>query len=363
MSARAPAAAGPLAELEAALGPLPGGPAWDAWRAGALARLQALGLPTARDDAWRYSNLRLLERRALAPVGAQPLSTGPLAALPALPGARLVFVDGRYCEALSSTALPAGVAFAPLAGALAALAPGDFGERLAAPRDAVDERLRLLNGALFCDGARLGFAPGCAPAEPVSIVHLAGGGASYPRVVLDLGPGARATVIEFHLAADGSESLSCACADVALGAGAALEHLAVQLGTPHSVLLADARVAAGRDARYQHRLLAQGGQLARLDLRVALAERGASAELAGLLLADGASRVDVRTLVEHCAPRTTSAQLYRGVCGGRGRGSYDGKVIVHAGAAGADSRQSARGLLLSPQAAFDVRPQLEINAD
>ena len=59
----------------------------------------------------------------------------------------------------------------------------------------------------------------------------------------------------------------------------------------------------------------------------------------------------------------TSDQLYRGVAGGRGRGSYDGKVIVRAGAAKTSSRQSSRNLLLGADAAIDTRPQLEINAD
>ena len=52
-----------------------------------------------------------------------------------------------------------------------------------------------------------------------------------------------------------------------------------------------------------------------------------------------------------------------GSAAGRGRGSYDGKVIVHKGAMKTDSRQSSRNLLLSREAEIDTRPQLEINAD
>ncbi|MCX7059004.1 MAG: SufD family Fe-S cluster assembly protein [Proteobacteria bacterium] len=71
----------------------------------------------------------------------------------------------------------------------------------------------------------------------------------------------------------------------------------------------------------------------------------------------------IRTLLDHRVSHGTSDQLYRGVAGGRGRGSYDGKVIVRAGAAKTSSRQSSRNLLLSKEASIDTRPQLEINAD
>jgi len=42
---------------------------------------------------------------------------------------------------------------------------------------------------------------------------------------------------------------------------------------------------------------------------------------------------------------------------------FNSKVIVKAGAVHAESQQSCRGLLLSPTAEIDTRPQLEIHAD
>ena len=42
---------------------------------------------------------------------------------------------------------------------------------------------------------------------------------------------------------------------------------------------------------------------------------------------------------------------------------FNSKVVVDAGASHADSQQSCRGLLLSPTAEIDSRPQLEIHAD
>ncbi|MFB3129304.1 MAG: Fe-S cluster assembly protein SufD, partial [Lysobacteraceae bacterium] len=67
------------------------------------------GLPAARNEAWKYTSLRQLERRAFA---AAPLQGPALdaALLEDIPAPRLVFVNGRLDAALSDVqSLPAGV--------------------------------------------------------------------------------------------------------------------------------------------------------------------------------------------------------------------------------------------------------------
>jgi Fe-S cluster assembly protein SufD len=63
------------------------------------------------------------------------------------------------------------------------------------------------------------------------------------------------------------------------------------------------------------------------------------------------------------APDTRSDEAFRGVIGRRGRGVFNGKVVVHPGARGIDARQSNDNLLLSDQAEIDTKPELEIYSD
>jgi len=356
MSAR-PDATAALARLATCLPGLPGGPAWLAWRRAALAALTSAGLPTPRDDAWKYTNLRLLERRELAPAAPRPLPTSALDALPAPTGPRLVFVDGRLHAGLSATALPDGVA----------LAVADPANPPPATRDdagiAVEDRIRTLNAVLGGGTVRIAVARGRAPGQALEVVHVATGGGAYPHVALDLAAGASLDLLEYQLGPAQGDALIASVTDAALAAGARLTHTTIQLSGDRTVLLDDVRVTVAADARYEHRLVALGGQVTRLDLAVALLGPGAEAHLAGLLFADGSREQHVRTLIDHRAPHGTSEQVYRGVAAGRGRGSYDGKVVVREGAAKTSSRQSSRNLLLSKEAAIDTRPQLEINAD
>lgn len=357
MSAR-PEPTPPLARLLPLLPRLPGSAAWQQWRGATLSQLVADGLPTPRDDAWKYTNLRLLERRDLSPATPRPLPADALQALPEAQGPRLVYVDGRFHAALSDAALSDGVTRASYAGLLDGPPPPAVAGPLAA-----DQRIRQLNACMAVDGALLAVAAGATPARPLELVHLHTGGGAYPRTRLELGEHASLSLIEYQLGLGTGDAFVAAATDVVLAAGARLTHTTVQLAGERTVLVDDGHVSVGRDAHYRHRLVALGGQLARFDLRVDLDGTGAQADLCGLLFADGVREQHIRTLVDHRQPHGTSDQLYRGVAGGRGRGSYDGKVIVRAGAAKTSSRQSSRNLLLGADAAIDTRPQLEINAD
>ena len=73
--------------------------------------------------------------------------------------------------------------------------------------------------------------------------------------------------------------------------------------------------------------------------------------------------MDCVNIVTHAARDTRSRQTARAIASDSSRVIFNSKVIVNAGAKGADSKQSCRGLLLSPSAEIDTRPQLEIHAD
>ena len=94
-------------------------------RKSAFARFAALGLPTVQDEDWRFTNVAPLaglpfrpilsrEHRGLTPAGIANFF------VPALPGRRLVFVDGHFAAPLSSLGTKvAGVKVINLAQAVA----------------------------------------------------------------------------------------------------------------------------------------------------------------------------------------------------------------------------------------------------
>ncbi len=309
----------------------------------ALERLVSLGLPTPRDDAFRYANLRSLERRDLLPAAFAPLALPE--ELP-LGEYRLVLCNGQIDPSRSH--LPDGVTMTRQAG----LVPG---------ADTSSEgRLRLLNGALACERTDITVTRGVN--ARLDLVIVGGSGGAYPQIAVRVEQGAHLTLTEHLCSDEAAESVSSIVIDADIAHAATLDHTLLQIAGARSIVLCDVRAELAADARYHHRLAALGGQLFRLDLSVGLNGPGAEASLAGLFMADGTREQHLRTVVRHRAPNGSSQQTYRGVANGRGRGSFDGKVVVDAHANGTNSVQSSRNLLLGTEASIETRPQLEINA-
>jgi Fe-S cluster assembly protein SufD len=346
--------------IEAAAAAAAEGPDWllDRRRAG-LAAFDAAGFPGRRDEDWKYTDLKLVTRRSFAVDGTAAF-TAP--GIDGLDCPALVFTNGR----LSATyGLPEGAAVLSLARALAADHPA-CRELLGKLADPARHRFAGLATALFADGVLLDLPADLVLDAPIRLVFLAGGVAepalACPRVLIRAGANSRATVIE-HYAPAGGEALSLAVTEISLAPGAYIEHYRLQDEAGEAFHLGVLAARIDRDATLVSHNLSVGARIARLDLDVELAGPGARVDMNGLYVVRDRQHVDSHTRVDHAVPRTTSAELYRGVLAGKSRAVFNGKAIVHPGAAGTDASQSNANLLLSPHAEVDTKPELEIYAD
>ena len=368
----APLTARIIEEYASASRALPSSGAAAARRRSAIAALAATGLPTSRDENWKYANLRPLERQRFIPAAAAQPLPAPQGLPAALAGyARYVFVDGSFAPAVSATLTSTPAALTLLAGSDAAartnvaeapeLMPG-----LPLAR-AGDERFALLTEAFATDGLAIR-APAATP-EPVRLELLfvasadAQAGASYPRVELRLDAGARVVLIERHLSATGEASFVTSAVSVDLAAGASLQHYRLQELNPRSILFDTLSADLAQDATYRLHGISTGAQAARSTLTVRLGGERSDLTLAVVALGDRQQVQDTFALVEHAAPRARTRQTFRGISAGRARVAFNGKIVVAEGAPGTDSQQSLRGLLAGPEAEIDLRPQLEIYTD
>jgi Fe-S cluster assembly protein SufD len=229
-----------------------------------------------------------------------------------------------------------------------------------------------LNEAFARDAAVLRAAAGGKDRAQLELLFVASGdaarGASYPRVELELEPGAQAVLVERHVSAaqsSGSSDASFVNASVALdiGRGAYLQHYRLQQLAAKAVWLDTLSAVLAQDAVYRLHSVASGALAARSTMQVLLAGERADVLLAMASLADRHQVLDASASIEHAVPRARTEQTFRGIAAGKSRVGFNGKVIVQVGASGSDSRQSLKGLLAGPEAEIDVRPQLEIYTD
>ena len=344
-----------------------GGPAWARRREHSLDTLLSRGLPDRRDENWKYlDHARLAEYRFDAAPRPGVGATGlPPRLLSIADARRVVLVDGRLDANLSNFTGTKGLEVLDL-GQLLERDPQSAFSLLRQPGEDADDRFALLADAFAASGVAIRVAPGAVLREPVCIVHMSTAGAAavhQARVVVEVGAGARMTLVE-HFVALGTEAvLGNLAGEIALGEQAEVTHVRLHEHGPAAAQVETwvASLAAG--CQYDQHLLALGGSLLRSNLRISLDGGGAACRLAGLFMADGERQADIHTQIAHHGAATVTRQDYRGIAAGRGRGAFNGLIVVHPTARGADASQTIRNLLLSPLAEINARPQLEIHVD
>jgi Fe-S cluster assembly protein SufD len=264
--------------------------------------------------------------------------------------------------ALSSPTLPAGITLSQSPHEAAALR---LPKRSAAFAATPDGRLALLNEAFARDAAVLGIQAEGAPLQ-LELLFVTSGdatGTAYPRVELELAPGAQAVLVERHVSAGSDAGFVNGSVALDVGRGAALSHYRLQALGARAVWLDTLSAVLAQDAVYRLHSVAAGSLSARSTMHVLLAGERADVLLSMASLGQAQQVLDASALIEHAVPRARTEQTFRGIAAGKSRVAFHGKVKVHAGAAGTDSRQSLKGLLAGPEAEIDVRPALEIYTD
>ena len=325
----------------------------------------SLGLPSRRQEEWRFTLLKALQEGVFEP----PARVAPridIAPWRVAGSQLLVFVDGVFdADSSDVTGLPDGVVVSNLV--LASAVESKLVEdHLGSLAPLEHHPFAALNTALLADGALIYLPEDVVVTEPIQLLFANGAEGrstlSTPRILIIAGAGSRATVVENHVGAGGA-SLSCPVSEIVLGENAVLEHVAVQEEGADASHLAVRQIQLAATSRYSGQSISLGGALARTDINVVLDGEAAVASLDGFYVTDGKQQADTHITVRHAQPNSNSFQLYKGILGGSSRAVFNGRIIVDQDAQKTDAKQSNRNLVLSDNAIVNSNPQLEIFAD
>ncbi len=360
------------------------GPRWlDELRLRAADQLSTHGLPQRKDEDWKYTPLRVLEK------------LNPVIAL----GSENHFLEKRQSieigsdrNSFSDPVFPDPIFDKPdyeiriYDGVLLAhedsVRPGVTVLSLTEGLQRYETLLRKHIEAVDISGSEQAFtALNTATLNQGLVIHInqqadagtillrwALSGKSEPsihnfRVFLLLAEGARMQLIEQFESADHSGSALNVVTHVGLGSNAVLDHLRLQNESENTVLMSSTRIEQAQGSRYIHAGFDLGGGLVRHELKTVFGGSDAHATFLGAFVLDNARHVDNHISVDHASPGCSSEQFFRGVLGGRSRGVFNGKALIRPGADQSSVRQSSANLLLSPLAQIDTKPELEIYAD
>ncbi|MGH7042977.1 MAG: Fe-S cluster assembly protein SufD, partial [Acetobacteraceae bacterium] len=346
-------------------------PAWlRTLREDAFGHFCEMGFPTAKDEAWRFTNVAPISRESFALPAASPVELTVDDLRPFLLSAaacRLVFVNGRFVSALSDCgSLPAGVEASSLAaeiGRNAAALESNLGRHLALRRDPFSS----LNTAFLEDGAYIRIARGTVLAAPIHMLFVSTEWDSplmvHPRNLLIAERDTQADIVEEHVSLGDGKFFSNTATELVAEENSVIAHHMIESENRKSFHISTLQMQQERNTNLRSHSVLLGGALVRNNVHPVLAGEGGQCLINGLFIGEETQHLDNYMLVDHASPHCASHQFYNGILSGNSHGVFHGRIIVRKDAQKTDAKQTNRNLLLSDSAQIDTKPQLEIYAD
>lgn len=327
-------------------------------REDALARVRSMGLPSARDEYWKYTRPETLVQPD-APKAAL-MHVDEAAIFDEIDRLKIVFVDGIFSEEESDALALEHVSIDRLADAPDIHWAKDvYGTLEACGQDPVQRPLAALNTAFATDGVLI-YVQGTAP-KPVSLVyrHAAETSDAVLHHVIKVETGASLTVLENGPAAARFNKVM----EVDIADGGTFHHIRAQ-GRDHERRAATAIFARlGAESVFKSFTLTANGVLTRNECVIEFTGDDAVAHVAGACVGDGDFHHDDTVFITHDAVNCESRQVFKKVLRNGATGVFQGKILVKEGAQKTDGYQISQSLLLDEDSQFLAKPELEIYAD
>jgi Fe-S cluster assembly protein SufD len=340
-------------------------------REAALAAFQQAGIPTTKNEEWRFTNLTpfLKDSYQMQPTGLlsreqieQAITTAQVKDLNAY---RLVMVNGVIDFSFSN--LPedkTGWTLQPVAELKATEA---FAAAVNAVLPIEKYPFAAINTACFTDGFYLELSRDFRLDKPLQIIHVYGDQENLflqPRNMIKVNRGASAEVLESSVLVTGQLLFVNGVTEIQVQENAHFKHAHFQVGEQQERWIMHTQVEQLRDSRYDnYTLTLPHADLVRNNLNVNLDGPNTETHLYGLYMVEDKHLVDNHSLVDHRHPNCMSNQLYKGVILDGGKGVFNGKIYVHRPAQKTNAFQQNNNLLFSPNGTINSKPQLEIYAD
>jgi len=327
-----------------------------------------VGLPTGKEEAWRFTKIQPILRTRFAP--AEPADGSNLHGQYTFgneAGVEIVFVNGHFSPELSKLGdLPVGVTVTTLAdaasGPLAELAQQHFGSLINVKK----HPFAAWNSAEANDGVFVHIRRSVTVEQPIHFLFISVGSGSptvsHPRILAIAEENSEATFVESFVG-EGGTYLTNAVSEYVVADDARIDHCKLQQEAIGAYHIAAMQVKIGKQTQFVSHAINIGAAISRNDLAVHLGGRGGYATLNGLVLVGGDQHCDNHTLLDHAAPDCPSHELYKHVLSGKASAVFKGQIHVHQIAQKTNAKQSSKALLLSDTADMNSMPALEIYAD
>lgn len=339
-------------------------------RSNAIKNFETKGFPTKKDEAWKYTSLKGLQKIdfSIFPKQETTLEYKDVKKyfLHEIDAYKIVIVDGVYSSYLSETTHD-GVDVCLMSSAFSKPMFKQVIEVYFNKAASKDESLTSLNTAFSKEGAYIYIPKNKMPKKPIQILHLATGNEAalmlQPRNLIVAEDNAEVQIIERHQSLTGNEVFTNCVTEIFAGKDAIVDYYKVQNDAPTASLVDNTYISQKNSSVVRVHTFSLGGKLIRNNLNFYQNGERIDSTLKGVTILGDKQHVDHHTLVHHAQPNCESHQDYKGIFGDSSTGVFNGKIIVDKIAQKTDAFQQNNNILLSDKSTINSKPQLEIFAD
>lgn len=322
-----------------------------------LQQMLRLGLPTRKQENWKYTPLDgLLNSHfvsAEATIDAQQRDT---LALP-VDALRMVFVNGQFIRELSDELADSGFQ----------VTVDNARETL--PAAVQPEVFLHLTESLAQTVTHIQVARNQRPARPLLLMHITQGAegevmnTAHYRHHLELAQGAEAKVIEHYVSLNDARHFTGSRLTMQVADNAHLQHIKLAFENPTSYHFGHNDIQLGQDASAASHSFLLGGLVLRHNTSTQLNGENTTLRINSLAMPVNNEVCDTRTWLEHNKGYCNSRQLHKTIVSDKGRAVFNGIINVAQHAIKTDGQMTNNNLLLGKLSEVDTKPQLEIYAD
>lgn len=329
---------------------------------------QKLGIPTIKNEEWKYSSLKGLDKyeyslNKSAEAGDFDLEQLPFSSLEAI---RLVFINGKFSKKNSSDLINGSIKVLNFKEA-EELIPEVLAEHYGKSLDIANDGLSALNVALSNEGVVIYVPDNSTLETPVLIQHINSlEDKSYESNVHHLyvvGKNAEAKFAEIFMGVGPNSAFNNVCTEIFVGKDARADYYKIQDENDAVFHVGTTQVTQAEKSYFYAATFTVNGGFVRNNLNLVLDGEYIESHMYGLYIPNGKQHVDNHTLVDHRKPNCESNELYKGILDDNSKGVFNGKIFVREDAQKTNAYQNCRNVILSDSAAMNTKPQLEIWAD
>lgn len=343
----------------------------NSFRAKAFEKFSELGIPTKKNEQYKYTNLNTFFDQDYAtyfmPVESDFRKAEEFRCdVVDLDAYGILLVNGHFASLTEKLRqIPPGIWVGSLneaARKFSTLIEKHYGKYAETETDG----LVHLNTAMAADGIFIYIPEGTVLLKPIQIVNLVGSETdmfSQHRNLIIADKGSEGSVIICDHTLSPSRSLANAVTEIYVGENAHFDLVRVQNEHNNAAKMTHTFIYQEKDSVSTSNNITLHGGLIRNSTYHYLGGEGCECDSSGLFLSDKFQHVDNFVSIDHAFPRCSSNQLFKGVLDDMSTGAFNGRILVRPDAQKTLAYQKSNNILLTDDAKMDTKPQLEIFAD